>query len=82
MTKEMALRLAYIFKHDFKRARYQSACMYNLFANPHVKTKEEGRYERKAILFDVTKSLYLECRTVLELKHNDPLPVLNSLNSY
>ncbi|KKP51581.1 MAG: hypothetical protein UR43_C0019G0024 [candidate division TM6 bacterium GW2011_GWF2_33_332] len=74
MTREIAIRLAPIFKHDFKRARYQQACMHNLFANPHVKSKEIGRFDRKTILFDITKALYLECRQVLGLKYNDPLP--------
>jgi len=74
MNKEIALRLAYIFKHDFKRARYQQACMHNLFANPTIKPKNIGRFERKAIIFHVTKELYLECRNVLGLSHNDPLP--------
>lgn len=80
MTKEIALRLAYIFKRDFKRARYQQACMHNLFANPHVKPKNIGRFDRKTILFNVTKSLYLECRQVLGLKKNDQLPLIKTMS--
>ena len=78
MTREIALRLAYIFKHDFKKARYQSACMYNLFANPHIKRSDLNRFDRKTILFEVTKELYLECRDVLGLRKNDPLPQSNN----
>lgn len=77
MTKEIALRLAYHFKHDFKKARYQCACIYNLFANPHIKPSNLNRFDRKVILFDITKCLYLECRLILELKKNDPLPTKN-----
>jgi len=78
MTQGIALRLAYIFKYDFKKARYQCACMHNLFANPHIKYSNINRFDRKAILFEITKQLYLECRTILGLKRNDPLPYLNS----
>ena len=74
MTKEIALRLAYIFKHDFKRARYQCACMNDLFSNPSIKPNNINRYDRKIILFDTTKALYLECRSILGLQYNDPLP--------
>jgi len=74
MTTEIALRLAYIFKYDFKKTRYQAACMDNIFANPTIKPKNIGRFERKLILFEITKELYLECRNVLGLKRNDPLP--------
>jgi hypothetical protein len=79
MTKEIALRLAYIFKHDFKRARFQAACI-NSYPNTtgFKNSAEERRFDRKSILFDVTKSLYLDCRNVLQLKYNDPLPKLKS----
>ena len=82
MTEEIALRLAHHFKYDFKKARYQQSCMYNLFANPHIKLSNTNRFDRKAILFEVTKSLYLECRDVLKLGKNDPLPIKINLNNY
>ena len=74
MTRSIAIRLAHKFKYDFKRARYQQACMYNLFANPHINKNKLNRFDRKTIIFDVTKALYLECRDVLGLKYNDPIP--------
>ena len=74
----MALRLAYVFKHDFKKARYQAACINSYPNTQRFKNgREERRFDRKAIMFDVTKFLYLECRQVLGLKYNDPLPKLN-----
>ena len=77
MTKEIALRLAYIFKYDFKKARFQATCI-NSYPNTQgfKNSAAERRFDRKTIMFDVTKSLYLECRQVLGLKYNDPLPKL------
>jgi hypothetical protein len=66
MTKEIAKRLSPIFKHDFKRARYQQACMHNLFANPNVRKNNISRFDRKTILFDITKQLYIECLSIIK----------------
>jgi hypothetical protein len=78
MTQEIALRLAYIFKRDFKKARFQAACLntypnFQQFKNP----SSERRFDRKVIMFDVTKALYLECRETLKLNYNDALPKLS-----
>jgi len=76
MKTEIAIRLAHIFRHDFKRARFQAACI-SLYPELHgFKNKAaERRYDRKCVLFDVTKELYIECRDVLGLKRNEPLPI-------
>lgn len=78
MTTEISIRLAYIFKHDFKKARFQAACI-NTYPNlqPFKNKSAERRFDRKALLFEVTKQLYLECRDNLGLKRCDPLPTLN-----
>jgi hypothetical protein len=72
MTKEIALRLKPIFKYDFKRARYQASCI-NPYPNLNsFKNKgEERRFDRKVILFEITKELYIECLNILNPLTND-----------
>lgn len=63
MTKEIAERLKPTFKKDFKKARYQAACINNF--GQFGSEKDKRRYNRKCILFDVTKELYIECLNII-----------------
>jgi len=68
MTEEIAQRLKPIFKKDFKKARFSAACCVNIYAQPHQRFKNkatERRYNRKCLLFDITKMLYIECLEAL-----------------
>jgi hypothetical protein len=77
MTREIAIRLAHIFKADYRRARYEGACINQWPSSQPFKNKSaERRFDRKAMMFDITRGLYLECRHELGLNHNEPIPEL------
>jgi len=66
MTSEIAIRLKPIFKRDFKKARFKCACINGngKYWNNHDPVLIR-RYDRLAILFEITKELYIECLEAL-----------------